>query len=92
MNKQIKQLVNQLNTRLSRPSTGGGVNNGKYKANIGHLYADHATCYGGYRLTEIANEGGGVTGFNSGGTEARLSCKDFKSYLRGIHDALDVIS
>ena len=73
MNKQINQLVDRLNVRLNRPATGGGVNNGKYKSNVGHMYADHASCYGGYRLTEISNIGGGVSGFNTGGTEPRLS-------------------
>ena len=79
MNKQINQLVTRLNARLNRPVDGGGVNNGKYSANVGHLYADHAARYGGYRLTEITNTGGGCAGFNTGGTEPRLSCKEFKT-------------
>ena len=90
MNKLIKQSIERLNTRLGRPDTGSSVKRGKYSAHIGHLFADHNTIYGGYRLTEISNAGGGQSGFNDGGTSARMSCKEFKLYLQGIHDALDV--
>ena len=50
------------------------------------LSFDNATCYGGYRLEAK----GGSTGFAyNNGTEARLPRKEFLTYLRGIHDALD---
>ena len=93
MNKEIEQSVQDLNLRLDRPVNylmrdGEG---GYGKCAVGHLFADHAACYGGYRLTEVSNHGGGVTGFNTGGTEPRRTCKEFKAYLRGVHDALDVI-
>jgi hypothetical protein len=48
----------------------------------------HAPCYGGYRLETK----GGSTGFaRNTGTEARMTHKDFKLYLLGLHDALDYL-
>ena len=89
--RYLKQSVERLNERLNRPLAGWtrGPDN-KLTGNIGHLFLDHAACYGGYRLTEIFNEGGGQCGFNDGGTSTRLSNKEMTAYLRGIHDTLDV--
>ena len=95
MNKQIEQLVQDLNTRLGRPTTyltadGEG---GYAQCSIGHLHADLNTFYGGYRLNETTNSGGGCSGFaHNSGTEARMTCKEFKLYLRGIHDAIDAFT
>ena len=76
-----KQVV-RLNKRLARDS--------EYAP--GHIFLDHAACYGGYRLEEVFNDGGAVTGFACGGTSARLSNQEMTTYLRGIHDALDTLT
>jgi hypothetical protein len=88
--KQLDQSVAHLNERLNRPETAYTRIDGQLKGNVGHLFLDHAACYGGYRLSEMHNEGGGQCGFNDGGTSARMSNKEISAYLKGIHDALSV--
>lgn len=89
--KRIELLTNRLNERLSRPAEAWTRADGRLRANVGHLFSHNAPCYGGYRLTEMYNEGGGECGFNSGGTEPRRKPAEFVAYLEGIHDALDVL-
>ena len=91
MNKRIQKMTELLNERLDRPKTAYTRTDGKLTANIGHLFMDHNTAYGGYRLTEMANTGGGECGFaTNNGTEARMTCKEMTAYLNGVHDALSV--
>ena len=87
----LNQLTERLNKRLDRPQAAWTRQKDKtLKANPGHLFLDHNSAYGGYRLTEMHNEGGGECGFNDGGISPRMSNPAICAYLRGIHDALDV--
>jgi len=71
--KYLKQSVKRLNERLNRPLTAWTKDvHGRLTGNVGHLFLSHAACYGGYRLTEMHNEGGGECGFNDGGTSAPI--------------------
>lgn len=94
MNKNIKRLTDLLNKRLNRPETAYWHTrvDGMLTANIGHLFMDHNTADGGYRLTEMHNAGGDQCGFgDNNGTEPRKPCKEMVAYLNGVHDSLDVI-
>ena len=52
------------------------------------LSANHATCYGGWRLEAK----GGSTGFAyNNGTEPRMKRREFLIYLNGLHDMLDYL-
>jgi hypothetical protein len=87
---ELNASVSLLNKRLNRPLTVVCVDNGEHKKNHGHLFLSHSPYYGGFRLEEI--QGQGVGGFaHNHGTEARMSKPEITAYLRGIHDALDVM-
>ena len=79
---ELDKQVTRLNKRLARDS----------EYTRGHIFLDHNSHYGGYRLEEVSNEGGAVTGFACGGTSARLNNQEMTAYLRGIHDALDALT
>ena len=86
---QLDHMVKRLNERLNRPKTSAHLAEGnKYTQNPGHLYLDHNTHYGGYRLEQMLDKGCGGFAHNNG-TEARMSNQEISAYLRGIHDALD---
>ena len=58
---------------------------GTYRANIGALYLDHNTFYGGYVVEEIATDGGGVRRpFGDG----RLTAAEMWTALGMVADAL----
>ena len=68
MNSRIKQkdlevLVNRLNIITNNPITYN--NKETRKTNIGHYCLDYA--YGGVKLVQVVNDGGGIKGISSGG-------------------------
>ena len=63
--KDLEYLVKRINEATNSPETSYQTTSKGYKANIGNYHLDYA--YGGVRLSQMMNEGGGIHVISSGG-------------------------
>lgn len=81
--KDLKRVIDDLNTITGNPLTYGTRTSDEFKANIGnyHLYC----AYGGYELVQTMNEGGGVHVISRNGcTTKRDLYTQIKSLIDGV--------
>jgi hypothetical protein len=80
--KEVKQLVQLVGQKFNLATTREeAISKGQTK----YLFADLATCYGGYRLNMVRVEGGGHCGaFDESSCCKRRQKKEMVSYLTGL--------
>ena len=80
--KELEGLVNRLNRVTGNPEK--PWDNGK--SNIGNYHLDYA--YGGVKLVQTMNEGGGIRTITLGYETKRNCYLQIVSYLNGIEDCI----
>jgi len=81
--KDLYSAVDEINTLTGNPIHEWDKTNGTIKGAIGnyHLYG----AYGGWRLDQITNEGGGTRTISTGGCESKKSIYKFMvAFIAGL--------
>lgn len=81
--KQLNEAIEYLNGLMGTPVERHTFKDGKYKANIGNYHMDCA--YGGYKLVQNVNDGGGIRTVSNGGYGTKRELLTFiHAYCDGI--------
>ena len=83
-NADLDNLCNQINKLNGTPLTYGGIQeDGKFVSNIDHYHIDSA--YGGYKLVQLATDGGGTRDItHSGFTTKRELYNEMRAIITGL--------
>ncbi len=85
--KELEGLVNRLNIMTGNNTSPWTRSGGRSIANVGTYVLDGA--YGGYKLAQITNEGGGERNPISMGYVSKKECYyAIHAYIRGIEDCI----
>lgn len=81
--KMLNILIERINKTAGTPLTYMREVNGKRLINIGHYHLDSA--YGGYKLVQTDNDGGGIHVITeSGYTTKKNLYYELRAFLRGL--------
>lgn len=86
--KDLLNIVTRINRAAGTPLTYNDKQpDGKFKANIGNYHLDFA--YGGVRLVQTQNEGGGIRNVTTGGYGTKRELyHQMLAYLAGIEECI----
>jgi hypothetical protein len=77
--KDLEKIIALINKATNNPSE----YRGEFKPNIGHYHLDSA--YGGYKMVQTTNEGGGVRAITNGYVPKRDLYNELRMFLQGIY-------
>lgn len=85
--KDLENLVHRINTAAGTPLTYSTKGGEKFVANISNYHLDYA--YGGVKLVQTVNEGGGIRNVSTGGYGTKRELyHQLTAYLAGIEDCV----
>ena len=83
INKQdLENLVDRINDIAGTPKEHCSRIDGKFKANIGNYYLSGA--YGGWKLEQVVNEGGGCTSITNGFVPKKDLYYEMQAFISGL--------
>lgn len=80
--KMLQLLVNQINKTAGTPLTYCDKTSATFKSNINHYHLDMA--YGGYKLVQVVNEGGGIHCITQGYISKKELFYQMQAFLSGL--------
>lgn len=84
--KDLENVVTRINRIAGTPATYSDKQpDGKFKANIGHYHLDGA--YGGWKLSQVVNEGGGIRNITHGYAPKSVLYDQMQAFLSGLEAA-----